>query len=372
MSMLYSCMWMLNYAFHISWKSKPGYRMGKKATIKDVAAQAGVSVATVSRTIHRNGYVSKENELKVREAIALLGYEEKKTVAFADPAPLMHTAAHEVRSRVIAVVGSTSKEHTFMPRLTYALSLAANAVGFYTLYIAQHPDNANIAEIAAKALAQNVCGIIFTDFGDFEISQENKDLLLGLDVPVVILERAVCTELNGVRIDSKRGIYLACKYLYETGRRHLCYLTAPIVGSVEKERMDGFVEAAEDYGVILPSDAIHICASMDRKDCQKELQKMYESGSFPDAIVAWSDLFAITTRQFLYDHNVSVPLQTAIFGYDDFLASYTAPPLSSVRAPINEMASAAISIIRDNLENTGEFFARNINLTPNLVLRSST
>jgi len=343
--------------------------MKQNATIRDVALEAGVSVATVSRAIHKNGYISQENQEKIRAAIKKLGYIEKSRVRNDHTSKQDSKPASHKRSKVIAVIGGTSKEHTFLPRLEHALSIAANNAGFYTLYIAQKPANENLAEVVSKALQENVCGIIISDFADERISPENKEMILGLTVPVVVVERAVCTELNSVQIDSRQGIYLACKHLYESGRRNLVYITAPLVGSVEKERLQGFHEAAAEYR---KTPSVHICRSSLREDCYNELTAIFNSENTPDAIVAWSDLFAITARQFLYDRNIAVPNQVAIFGYDDFLASYTAPPLSTVRAPLNELAASAVSIIKDNLENNGEFFARNMKLTPNLVLRAST
>ena len=343
--------------------------MKQNVTIRDVALEAGVSVATVSRAIHKNGYISQENQEKILAAIKKLGYIEKSRVRTDHAARQDAKAVPCRRSKVIAVIGGISKEHTFLPRLEHALSIAANNAGFYTLYIAQKPGNENLADVVAKALQENVCGIIISDFADEKISPANKEMILGLPVPVVVVERAVCTELNSVQIDSKQGIYLACKHLYESGRSNLVYITAPLVGTVEQERLQGFKDAAAEYH---RTPSVHICRSSLREDCYNELTTIFNSEGIPDAIVAWSDLFAITARQFLYDRGIAVPDQVAIFGYDDFLASYTAPPLSTVRAPLNELAASAVSIIRDNLENNGEFFARNIKLTPNLVLRAST
>ena len=206
--------------------------MKQNVTIRDVALEAGVSVATVSRAIHKNGYISQENQEKILAAIKKLGYIEKSRVRTDHAARQDAKAVPCRRSKVIAVIGGISKEHTFLPRLEHALSIAANNAGFYTLYIAQKPGNENLADVVAKALQENVCGIIISDFADEKISQANKEMILGLPVPVVVVERAVCTELNSVQIDSKQGIYLACKHLYESGRSNLVYVTAPLVGTV--------------------------------------------------------------------------------------------------------------------------------------------
>ena len=337
--------------------------MKKKATIKDVAAKAGVSVATVSRWIHSNGYVSEANAQKIDEAVHYLGYQTKqKTEPSCDK-----------KRRIIAVIGgSAGIEHTYLPRLSHALSIAAGKMGYYTMYIARQPDNENISDIIRIALSEQVCGIIISDFKDLSLTQSNKLFLANCGVPVVITERAVCAELNGVYIDTMQGVYMATKYLIESGRKRLLYLTKSIDGSVENDRLVGFQTAVKecpepDFGY-----EIRICESMQREACADALEKIYQSSFIPDGIVCWSDVYAITTMQFLYKKQIRVPEETAVVGYDDFLASYSTIPLTSVRSPLSELAREAVGIIVNNQNSDGEFFARTITVTPKLIIREST
>lgn len=333
----------------------------KKATIRDVANYAKVSVATVSRFIHQNGYVSEINADKIKEAISVLKYTPKNI-------PVSASAA---KKNIIAVVGGNVKEHTFLPRLTYALSIAANQSGYYTMYMAERPDNQNLSSIIAKALAENVCGIIITDFSDFAITDANKEVILKCGVPVVLIERGVCPELNSVQIDTTQGVCMATRHLLDSGRRNLLYLTAPIAGNVEEDRLRGFEQAIRER----PDSGLKyrtlICDSMDRNACTQALENIFSQQSLPDGIVTWSDIYAITTLRFLLMHDIRVPDQVAIIGYDDFLATYTTPSISSIRTPLNEMASAAINIIVSS-QHADEFYAQNITLTPKLVIRETT
>lgn len=337
--------------------------MKSKATIKDVAAKAGVSVATVSRWIHSNGYVSEANAAKISDAIEYLGYQKKQK---AEP-------KSDKKRRLIAVIGgSAGLEHTYLPRLSHALSIAANEMGYFTMYIARQPNNKNISDIIQTALTEQVCGIIVSNFEDLSLTHQNKQLLANCGVPVVITERAVCAELNSVHIDTIQGIYMATKYLIESGRKKLLYLTRPIDGSVENDRLVGFQTAVKEC---LDQDfryKIHICETMQREACADALKKIYQSNFIPDGIVCWSDVYAITTMQFLYKRQIKVPEDTAVVGYDDFLASYSTIPLTSVRSPLTELAREAVGIIVNNQYSDGEFFARTITVTPKLIIREST
>lgn len=337
--------------------------MKSKVTIKDIAAKAGVSVATVSRWIHSNGYVSEANAQKINEAVQYLGYQPKKKTE----------SPCEKKRKIIAVIGgSAGIEHTYLPRLSHALSIAAAKMGYYTMYIAKQPNNKNLPELIQAALLEQVCGIIIADFEDLSLTQQNKHFLANCGVPVVITERAVCAELNGVYIDTMQGVYMATKYLIETGRKRLLYLTKSIDGGVENDRLIGFQTAVKECSEQDFQYEIRICESMQREACADALEKIYQSSFIPDGIVCWSDVYAITTMQFLYKKKIRVPEETAVVGYDDFLASYSTIPLTSVRSPLIELAREAVGIIVNNQNSDGEFFARTITVTPKLIIREST
>ncbi len=336
--------------------------MKRNPTLNDIARLANVSIATVSRMINHSGYVSKDNRQKIEDAIARLGYKGRTA----------GKAARKKRSRLIAIITSTSKEHTFLPRLTYALSIAANRAGYFTLGIHRSPDNETLPGLVKLALENDICGIVLTDYKDVSVSPQNIDILLHCGVPVVLVERAVCSELNSVKIDTRQGVYMATKHLIERGRKNIIYISAPITGTVEQDRLDGFKQALKEKNIPVKNECIHICNSMAREDCHLELDTIFKDKCTVDGIVAWSDIFGITAMQYFDKHGIKVPEDVAVVGYDDFLASYTVPAMSSVRSPLDDMAAAAINIIHENNLSSGEFFARTVSLTPKLIVRESS
>ncbi len=330
-------------------------------TLNDVAEMAGVSIATVSRVLNQNGYVSAENRVKIEDAITKLGYRGRSA----------NKTFKRKKSRLIAIITSTSRVHTFLPRLTYALSIAANQAGYFTLGIHRSADNETLPELVNLALENNICGMVFTDFKDIFVNPQNIDILLHCGVPVVLVERAVCSELNSVKIDTRQGVYMAARHLLDSGRKNIIYISAPISGTVEQDRLDGFRQALMERNIPADDGRIHICNSMAREECYKELEKIFKRGNTPDGVVAWSDVFGIAAMQYFNEHGIKVPEDVAVVGYDDFLASHTVPPMSSVKSPLDDMA-AAINIIHENNHSGGEFFARTVALTPKLIVRESS
>lgn len=182
----------------------------------------------------------------------------------------------------------------------------------------------------------------------------------------------MCAELNGVYIDTLQGAYMATKYLIARGRKRLLYLTKSIDGSVENDRLAGFQTAVKECTDQDFRYEIRICKTMQREACAEALEKVYQGAFIPDGIVCWSDVYAIATMQFLYKRQIKVPEETAVVGYDDFLASYSTIPLTSVRSPLAELAREAVGIFVKNQNSDGEFFARTITVTPKLIVREST
>lgn len=331
-------------------------------TLNDVARYAGVSIATVSRMINQNGYVSNENRRKIENAVAALNYRGRTA----------NKVIKKKKSKLIAIITNTSREHTFLPRLTYALSVAANQAGYFTLSIHKRPDNETLPELIKLVLENDICGIVLTDYKDASVTPQNIDILLHCGVPVVLVERAVCSELNSVKIDTLQGVCLATRHLIERGRKNIIYITAPISGTVEHDRLEGFKQALREKNISATNDRIRICNSMAREDCELELKNIFKNKCSVDGVVAWSDIFGITAMQYFNKHGIKVPDDVAVVGYDDFLASYTVPAMSSVRSPIDDMAAAAINIIHENNHSSGEFFARTVALTPKLIVRESS
>lgn len=211
---------------------------------------------------------------------------------------MFHKTFKRKKSRLIAIITSTSRVHTFLPRLTYALSIAANQAGYFTLGIHRNADNETLPELVNLALENNICGMVFTDFKDISVNPQNIDILLHCGVPVVLVERAVCSELNSVKIDTRQGVYMAARHLLDSGRKNIIYISAPISGTVEQDRLDGFRQALLEKNISADNGRIHICNSMAREDCYMELEKIFKRGPAPDGVVAWSDVFGITAMQY--------------------------------------------------------------------------
>ena len=332
----------------------------KKITLNDIAQESGVSVATVTRVIHNNGYVSLEKRARIEQAIERLGY-----------APPQRSQRAE-KGRLVAIVLPPSNGHPFSSRLGYALESYAYRAGLLAMTLVDVQKNDTIPALLKIIMEQNVCGIVLAGFSDVEMSEKTRSTLLECGVPVVTIERAKNCGLNCVQIDTENGLYMATCHMLDRGHRNLIYLSPPITGEVERERLHGFRRGLEENNIPFSDDMVKICKSLSPEQGYEAVKEALQRRPDINGIVTWSDMYACGALQCLRRLGKSVPEDVAVIGYDDFMAPLLTPPLSSIRSPLEEMAQAAIETILTNQNQSAEFFARTIILSPKLVVRAST
>lgn len=326
----------------------------------DIAKSTGVSVATVARVIHNNGYVSAEKKEKIQKAIEELGYTASKKEVLASSA------------EVIGVLTSPNRDNPFFTYLPHALAQEANRHGMYTLLRVQQPRSEFLEEVVTDFIEAAVCGIVIVGFEDAILPEEQKNLLLNCGVPVVFMERTARSYgLNRVLLDGGEGVYLATRHLIQKGHRHFLYITCTPTNDVDKERMQGYKNALAEIGIKEPPivDQIHDGGIAAGYECAKIGLKRWPETT---AIVGWSDLYAIGAMQYCFDTHRRIPQDIAITGFDDICAPFTTPPLTSVKMPLEEMAQAAVDMVIQNMNHTRDFYAKTVTLCPRLSIRQST
>lgn len=317
------------------------------AGIREVARQAGVSTATVSRVFNNADSVNPETRQRVIELAATLNYS---------PSPLGRNL----------VQGRSSLIGLLVPNLSFplygvmirAVEDVLSAHGMSALLASSHDDAATETRAAHNLLRHAVDGGIVIN------SQA------GLKLPTVrgMNWVQVAPELpnlpHRVELDNEEGGRLAARELLRCGRRHLAYVGAGGRESVDRER--GF--AAELAGVGLSyrrfvgdySEASGLVAA----------GSLLDQGDALDGIFAAGDLMAAGLLRALHLRGLRVPADVAVVGFDDALiASLLYPRLTSIRQPADLMGQAAAELVLSLLSGSPhppQVFA------PTLVRREST
>ncbi len=297
-------------------------------SIKDISKQAGVSTATVSRIINKTGRYSKETEERVLRIIRENQYEP-------------NLIARGLRVQKMKNVGIIVPDITneFFMKLVYEIEKNLFAAGYETFLCNTDEDEVLERKRAQMMSMQSACGLIFLSGGsDMAFLKE--------DLPVVFIDRFPQKTSPShclISSDNVEGGYLATRELIQKGCRRILVLTSRRPISVYNDRFEGYVRALMENGMC--AEDIH-AAYLDRlhyQDAYEKMIQMLDAGEFDyDGVFAESDWLALGCFQALREHNIAVPEQVKIIGYDDIsITAFNAVPLSTVRQQVDKIGKVA-------------------------------
>jgi LacI family transcriptional regulator len=327
------------------------------ATIRDVARLAGVSVATVSRVLNKNGYVNKETEQKVAKAIEQLSYE---------PNAVARGLAGKRTGTIALILPDIS--NPFFPEIARGVEDAAQAHGF-TVILCNSDDLGQKEKSYIEVLKKRyIDGIIFASntLGPDDAEQMNRN-----KIPMVVLDRAPSSQVcSVVRSKNCEGAKLAVNHLLDAGCKKIAHIYGPQEYITAKERLDGYEAAVRRFPWFSPSLMVPGYFRIDGG--VQAVEELLAKHPDVDGIFAGNDLMAIGALKGLHRMGISVPDDVAICGFDGVgLTEITEPELTTVAQPIYEMGALAARVLIETIEK-GLKDARVYELDVKLVQRNST
>jgi DNA-binding LacI/PurR family transcriptional regulator len=319
-------------------------------TIRDVARDAGVSVATVSRVLAGSASVSGALTRRVRESVRRLGYTP-------------HTVARSLasgRTRLVGALVPNLANHYFYTLLKRLLHDAER--DGYRLIVADSDENLGAErELALNLLAQTDGLILCSPRVPANVLRQ----FLDRDKPVLVLNRAVdSVPVPQVVVESYPAMRQLAAHVAELGHRRVLYLQGPLRSWQSKERWRG-VRSLVRQGVTL--SAMRVGATMSAG--HEAVPRVLASGA--TAVLAYNDLVAIGLVVGLAERGVRVPEDVSVTGYDDIPSSrYFTPSLTTVHSPQDEVGSVAWKLMEGLLH--GERPGIRTVLAAEPVLRRST
>lgn len=327
------------------------------ATIREVATRAGVSVATVSRFMNRNGYVNKETERKIKQAIEELNYQ---------PSSIARGLAGK-RMEVVALV-LPDISNPFFPELARAVEDICLSRG-YTLILCNSDSEREKERDYIKSLHRNsVAGFIFASDA---LLQEDLQELRQSGTPIVVLDRTGNTDnCSIIRADSRKGAMLAVQHLLDKGCRKVAHIYGPQTIVTARERLEGYEQIARQYAWYAPS--LLIPGDFGVESGIEAVEVLLANHPDVDGIFAGNDMMAIGALKGLIRRGIKVPEQIALCGFDGIgMTRMTEPELTTIAQPIAEMGKMAAEILIDKIESNGGE-NRYYELDVQLIERSST
>ncbi|MFA7019026.1 MAG: LacI family DNA-binding transcriptional regulator [Sphaerochaetaceae bacterium] len=324
--------------------------MKEKLTLKEIAARAGVSIATVSRVVAKSPLVKADTKERVLSIMEEGGYSPARK-----------------KSGLIAFIVPDIL-NPFFPLLLKSIETISKMQG-YRMILCNSEYNTKIESDIIHNLAQtNIDGLIYVGAG--EAPTILKELIEERNLPVVCLDRNPgLSNASLVTVDNIDGMYQSTAYLLGFGHRRILYLSGPTHLSTEKLRLEGFKKALADYNVPFASTCVRYGHYFLNDACE-EVSTVIAQKLYPfSAICAANDLMAMGAYKALSDHGIRVPEEVSLIGYDG-IPLVSAMGITSVRQPYEEMGREAVIMLL-NMISDANFVARKMIMGASLIIRKS-
>ena len=293
-----------------------------KVTIKDIAADAGVSVSTVSRVMNDSKTVSDELRQRVMDSIHKFHFRPDAAARslVTKSTGLVAVLEADVRNPITAI---------HLKQISDVCMKNDKVV-----IICDYDFNQEKALILLdNMLERNIDGLIFQGV---HLTEEIMKKLKRFNCPVVLgnqgpPEDMEC-EFTTVTVDSYRAMKDATKFLIGEGHKRIAY-----IGGGKEDytngtlRLNGFTDAMKEAELSIPDSYIYQGA-FSAEAGEKGMNYIYENNlELPTAVVTGSDVIAVGVIRCLKSHNMKVPEDISVMGFDDSLSDIYEPPLSTVR-----------------------------------------
>lgn len=332
--------------------------MSRRATVRDVAAAAGVSQATASRALSGNLSVNPVLARRVMAASQQLAYT----------ANVMARALRTQQTGTIGVVVPAISNPYFIGAVEALEGVLAESQRSLVLCDARDSP-ATEAERIELLLSRMVDGLVV-----IPVSGTGSGTALQAAAehgPVVQFDRYVeATGTDFVGTDNSDGLRQMMAHIRSRGCRTVAYVGARPTISSAAERLNAFrslVGASSGR-----PEHWELLGGFSTDWGQEAGQRILAGGQLPDAIVCGADLIAVGVLTVLRDAQVDVPKEVKVVSYDDsMMGRITSPRLTSIRQPVDAMAREAVRLLDDRTEGA-QRRPRKCVFTPTLIVREST
>ncbi|TCN24181.1 LacI family transcriptional regulator [Mesobacillus foraminis] len=327
-------------------------------TIRDVAREAGVSVATVSRIINNKGEASPETIARVKRVIKELNYKPNS----------LAKSLSKRNSDLIALLVPTLS-NPFFPELVKAIESAANEQG-YNIYLCNSDDKRFKVKYYLDSMVDHyVSGAIINSL---HVDEKDLEMLEERGIKTITIDRANFEHpYSAVTVDHQLGAEQAVTHLIEDeGCRKIVFISGPRGEKSAEDRLKGFKHSIEKSG--LPVETSVVYGDFGTESGYHGLQSLIEKGTVFDSIFSSNDAMAIGAMKACYEYGIKIPEQVKVIGYDNIsFASFMAPSLSTIDQRKGEIGKLAIQELIRLIQN-GEEKPKQYRLEPQIVIRQST
>lgn len=339
---------------HSSQKPLPPPRI----TMKEVAAEAGVSTATVSRVLGSKGGVRPDLERRVRQTIEDLGYRPNQ-------------AARRLRERKAKIIGVlvTDIQIPFFASIVVGIDRVLQGAGYLPLLGNTFDLLASEQAHLNNFLSEGVSGVIFAAANSKDVS--NYERLLDAHIPLVSIDRTPGDlQVDTVQVANLQAANQAVNHLIQEGHQRIALIAGPNHISTAVERQAGYELALRSAGLPLDPALIQV-GNYTLEGGYRAMRSLIENPERPTAVLIANNVMTLGALQYVNEQALEIPCDIAVIGYDDMpWAASLRPPLTVVAQPDDEIGVLAARLMLDRIREP-ESSIKHMTLDARLILRSS-
>lgn len=329
-------------------------RISRSPAMTDVARLAGVSHQTVSRVLNDHPNVKEQTRMRVRAAIAELGYRPNRAAR----------ALVTGRSQLIGVVARNSTLFGPATMLSEFEQAAADAGFAVSVGSVRELDRSSMGAVVERHLDQRVAGLVVIANTASAVAALAE---IPEDLPVVFIDGDPASGRPGVTVDQVAGASAATRHLLDSGHETVWHVSGPTDWFDSAGRIQGWRQTLEEAGREVPPLLSADWSAAEGYRTGQMMARMPEV----TAIFTANDHLALGILRALSERGRRVPHDVAVVGFDDVPeAAYFIPPLTTVRQAFGDVARAALSLLLGQMGDEAGT-ARQIVVPPRLVIRES-
>jgi LacI family transcriptional regulator len=329
----------------------------KSISIKEIAQICGVSTATVSRVLNDNGRFSNETKNKVLQTVEKLGYKT-------------NNIAKSLRTKKTRSIGIIVPDITneYFANIILAIQNFFFPQGYSVLVYNTNEDQGKedlyLKDLEAKCVDGLIYFFCMEDRGQIDAIRKK--------IPVVFVDRnpnrkgAVVVES-----DNYTGGFLATEELIKSGCRNIVILRHILTNSTIVGRYKGYRDALNKYGIPFNPDLV-LDMYVNANASKEAICRLIECGIAFDGVFACTDWLAVGALMALRKHNIKVPQQVKVVGFDNVsISEYSSPSITTINQDKTRLGEIAAQLLLDMIDGNS-IDEKNIILPVELIKRETT
>lgn len=330
-----------------------------RTSLKDLAKELGVSIATVSRALRSSPEIGLEMQQKVKDLAKRLNYR---------PNPFAQSLRKEA-PRVIGVVVPNLVTHYYAAVLD-GIEVEAKKSGYSVISSNTHEDSETEVRAIDNFINLHVEGIIAclsqntTDYSHFEeLSQ--------MGIPLVFFGRTCLTDkFSSVTANGDVAAQEATQHLIDTGSKRIAFIGGPNHLDMVRRRKHGYLEALRENKIPIDRELV-VCEKIDYDWALEATLQLLDREDRPDAILAFNDIITFAAFTGIKQKGLRIPDDVALIGFtDDVHARYVTPRMSAIEDQSREMGQEACRLLLKNIAGDTKVYKKIV--PQKLVIRETS